>query len=98
MKYKAGDKVKIKTWEEMEKEFGLGMDGNINCEATFVYSMEKFLDEYSRDRIMTIKNEDCFWYCMEEEDHYWSDDMIKCLALKPEQSDNIEDRFEILDL
>jgi len=30
MKYKAGDKVRIKTWEDMEKEFGLDSYGNIN--------------------------------------------------------------------
>ena len=33
-------KVKIKTWEKMEKEFGLDEDGHINCNAIFVPSIE----------------------------------------------------------
>ena len=32
--------VKIKTWEQMEKEFGLTPKGNINCKNTFISDME----------------------------------------------------------
>jgi len=31
MEIKAGDKVRIKSWEAMEAEFGLDEDGDINC-------------------------------------------------------------------
>lgn len=30
-KFKIGDRVQFKTWEEMEEEFGLDVDGDINC-------------------------------------------------------------------
>jgi len=45
-------KVKIKTWEQMEKEFGLYDDGEIDC--TFIFSeyMEQALPE---DRIIDVR-------------------------------------------
>ena len=45
MKFKAGDRVQFKTWEEMEKEFGLDNYGNISpkhSDTSFVKNM-KFL-------------------------------------------------------
>jgi hypothetical protein len=42
MKYKVGDKVKIKTWEQMEAEFGLDRNGHIPCDCTFVHNMRGF--------------------------------------------------------
>lgn len=45
MKFKAGDRVQFKTWEEMEKEYGLDYDGDISpagFDSSFVRGM-KFL-------------------------------------------------------
>lgn len=42
MKFKAGDRVQIKSWEEMEKEFGTDCVGNINCNMSFTSSMKKY--------------------------------------------------------
>ncbi len=42
MKFKVGDKVKIKSWQEMEEEFGLNCAENINCNFTFTKEMEKY--------------------------------------------------------
>lgn len=39
-KFNVGDYVQIKSWEEMEAEFGLNDDGNIDCEAVFTTSMK----------------------------------------------------------
>jgi len=30
MRYKAGDRVKIRTWQDMYEEYGLDKQGNIN--------------------------------------------------------------------
>nr|DAN93231.1 MAG TPA: hypothetical protein [Caudoviricetes sp.] len=35
-KYKVGDKVTIRQWEDMEKEYGLTPERNIRTEVTFV--------------------------------------------------------------
>ena len=44
-------KVKIKTWEAMEKKFGLDVDGDINCEAFFTKNME---DKMPDNRIINL--------------------------------------------
>ena len=44
-------KVKIKTWERMEKEYGVCDGGAINCTGRYVDSMEK---EMPPDRIIDV--------------------------------------------
>ena len=101
MKYKVGDKVKIKTWEDMEKKFGLDKHGYISCSATFTGLMEKLFTELDYDRVVTIKEKD-IWYYIEKdgEGFCWSDDMIECLvkSYKEPIYESIKSRFDILDL
>lgn len=42
MKYKVGDVVRIREWDDMENEFGLDCDGAIKCQGSFVISMKEF--------------------------------------------------------
>lgn len=42
MEFKVGDKVQIKSWEEMEKEFGLSSTGNIDCKLIFAKKMRPY--------------------------------------------------------
>ena len=44
MRYKAGDTVKIKTWKQMESEFGLDNGRDIRCVPPFSQLMEKKLN------------------------------------------------------
>jgi len=46
-------KVKIKTWKEMEREFGLNGWGDINCMCNFTKEMENKMPE---DRIIVLVN------------------------------------------
>ena len=73
MRYNMGDKVKIKTWDEMEREFGLDMCGNIACKLTFTKEMLTYAGE-----IVTISGVGDIWYHIEEDNggYAWSDDMI----------------------
>lgn len=41
MKYKAGDTVQIRQWDDMEREFGIKR-GNIDCCFSFVPEMREF--------------------------------------------------------
>lgn len=38
--FEVGDKVKIKSWEQMEEEFGLDKIGDIKCAAAFLVDMK----------------------------------------------------------
>lgn len=99
MKYKTGDKVKIKTWEEMEKEFGLYEDEDIKCHKTFIQLMERSIETLDTDRVLTIKTVNGNdYYTTIETNWNWSDDMIKCLASDYKEPVPIYTRFEILDL
>lgn len=40
MKFKVGDKVRVRSLESMKKEFGLDQYDNIDCSARFIHSME----------------------------------------------------------
>jgi len=74
--YKAGDKVKIKSWKAMEKEFGLNSVGDILCPGSFLVSMEESVPE---DRIATLT------VGSSDNTFYWEGlgslypDMIECL-------------------
>lgn len=45
--FKVGDKVQFKSWEEMEKEFGVDSDGDIKTQYYFTKSMQKFCNTYA---------------------------------------------------
>lgn len=51
MNFKVGDKVKIRAWEDMKKEFGLKPNGNIKCSLIFTTDMKHLCG-----RVATIRN------------------------------------------
>ena len=77
MKYKIGDKVRVKSleWYNSDKS----KEGNINCSnrVFFVADMSKFCGS-----IVTIKDidRDIDAYVVEENNYYWTDDMFEGLA------------------
>lgn len=70
--------VKIKTWDQMEKEFGLSSSGSIACQYKFTKEMEKIMPE---SRIIEINDRsrwDVTEHKIEEKDFFIiSNDMIK---------------------
>jgi hypothetical protein len=82
MKYKTGDKVRIKTKGQMEKEFGYYDEESkfINCDQHFSSIMEEALNRLDSDRILTINHLEYFqnvnYYYMREIEGFWTDDMI----------------------
>lgn len=77
MKYKVGDLVRIKTWEQMASEFGVTDEGNIACTCTFT----KLMKEYC-GTIQEISSVHSFFYDLTDVDFYcFSDDMIEGLAV-----------------
>lgn len=74
MKYKAGDRVRVREWDDMAQEFGAGTRDLIDCKFSFVSSMKKYCGD-----IVTIKKEISGGYKIEEDEGKWnwSDDMFK---------------------
>jgi len=81
MNYKVGDKVRIKTWEEMEKEFGeVGIRGSESINIPlyfFTKDMEMDMDIDFPDRTVKIKEVIDSYYLIEDRDYCFIDDMIK---------------------
>ena len=72
MKYKVGDKVKVREWDDMAKEFRIDEDGDIdtgrNC--FFVGDMKKFCGKTvtivaSNGQVYKIAGDDD-WYFVDE--------------------------------
>ena len=103
MKYKVGDKVKIKTWEAMKKEYSVSNKKfdlkYIFTTPNFTYRMEKDLniDRTIIIRIMYKKN-NSYCYSMEGSGYMWSDEMIECLDSEYKEPIPVLSRFELLDL
>ena len=108
MKYKVGDKVKIKNWKKMQKECNILGDFKIICPGSyhFIRKKEKELNEKFPNRIVTIKRikeggkEE--YYMMEglSGEWHWTDYMIekkieisKIISLFPTNK-----RFKLMDL
>jgi len=95
MKYKVGDKVRIKSWKEMEKEYGVDSHGDIKSGVPFLTSMRKYCG-----KIMTIQQVGWSWYYMEESGNWClTDEMIKGLATKRtviEYKELKDERIEIV--
>ena len=105
MNYKVGDRVKIKTWKEMKKEFGLSKSTNsilVPDETPFIKGMEKRLNRLNINRILTIGEIKIRFghehYHMKEIRYWWTKDMIKCLIERYKEPEPIRSRFEILDI
>lgn len=104
MKYNSGDRVKIKTWDQMVKEFGVvpveDMSGDmmIDCEIGFTKKLEREMNHLFPDRILTITKvcDNYYYYKIRGYfcDGVITNDMIACLAEKLIPFT----RFEIMDL
>jgi hypothetical protein len=105
MKYKVGDKVKIRTWDDMSRLYGVTEYGQIEGTKDKRYptcffnrSTERRLGQNVCDRIVTIKKVFESYYYMREIGEFWQDYMIECLAEDYKKPVRIKNRFEILDL
>jgi len=93
MKYKVGDKVKIKTWEEIKKS-----RSTASWATSFIKYMEEFEKCYS-NRIVEIAEIYKQFYKIKGNNYWtWKDDMIECLVEKYKEPGQITSRFDILDI
>lgn len=80
MKFKIGDKIRIKTWEQLSKEFEYDKKyEQIRCSISFTKNMNKSLP---KDRIVVIKGYTLENnYKVKENNWYWSEDMMEAIDL-----------------
>ncbi len=107
MKYKVGDKVKIKTWESMEKEFGVNSEGSIKGSLLFTKKMEEDINRDVHSREVTIRQIGVEWisdcYIVEELNKYLRGNYYKDWKLDDWMVEEIyhvpiNNRWELLDL
>lgn len=77
MKYKVGDKVRVKSFEKLKKEFGVDSRGNVNTRPIMNAKMQKRCGDIvtiaeTYGAIYTIKDDADFWN--------WTDNMFEGLA------------------
>lgn len=70
-KYAVGDVLRVRDWDDMEKEFGLTCAGNIDCEFRFIQSMKYMCGQ--RFTVERIENRGAG-------DIYRSEERIECDA------------------
>lgn len=62
MKYKVGDRVKVRSWNQMVNEYGVNECGDIKMKPLFIDSMRKYCE-----KIVTIKEVCGYHYCIKED-------------------------------
>ena len=80
MKYKVGDKVRIRAWKDMAREYGMN-GGSIRIPQSFVPEMRKYCG-----KVMTIASNKYDCYAMKEDPDGWtfSKEMFEPVGKTPE--------------
>ena len=73
-KFKVGDKVKVRSWEDMEKEFGLSRYGNIKTPGSCYFDM--CMREWC-GKTLTISKVSLSGYSVKETGWCWTDYMFE---------------------
>lgn len=75
--HKLGDKVKIRQWSDMEKEFGLDEDGDIDCRCFFRIKMKKYCGRIGKVVCVYLGGFYGLSFDGETPGWYFSDDMFE---------------------
>jgi hypothetical protein len=70
-------KVKIKTWDAMEKEFELDAEGDINCRMYFTTEMEECLPKNRIIEVTDPNKKGIYNWYYDEDEYLITDDMIE---------------------
>lgn len=79
MNIQVGKKYLVKSWEQMEKEYGLTYSGQINTPCVFVRQMKKYCGN-----IVTISSKIYGLYSIKEDNGIWNWD--DCMFVAPEKT------------
>ena len=78
-KFKVGELVRIRQWDDMEKEFGLTMLGSISCQCCFTDEMKPLCGKYAEITRLDGSLVELKFFNCEKEGKRWSysTDMIE---------------------
>jgi len=79
-KFKVGDRVKVREWDDMVKEFGVDSAGDIRCRCCFTRSMRKYCGEI---KTVISVNGGCYILAGCRERYYawnFTDDMLEAVT------------------
>lgn len=81
MVLQVGDKVKVRSWESMKKQFGIRISGAINISPYFIEDMQKFCGQTVT--ISEIPDRSCYFRIIEDGGEYhWIEDFVETLSEK----------------
>ena len=101
-KFKIGDKIVFKSWEQMEKQYGLTPKGNIPTEATFAKDMKylcgvkAIITNFTNNRVYLELDPTEKEAIEEDEEHHWgySTQMIKFAKPPKEQIKELVEKIK----
>ena len=76
MKFKVGDKVKVRSWEDMRDEFGTDEDGDIIIKEEKVYFLEKMSALCGTAQIISVVH-DGYYLLKNAEGWIFTDEMLE---------------------
>lgn len=90
MKYKVGDKVRVRSWDSMASEYGVDCCCSIKATVSLIKEMRKYCET-----VMTICCIGYNFYYMQEDDKEWkwSDDMLEDV-ISPEAQKEMDRAME----
>jgi hypothetical protein len=103
MRYKVGDNVRIRTWDDLEYNYGLNYQGNL--QAPFDPKYPTYFFKKENERVLNLKHPDRILKILKVCEGYYLSSLIPFAIaeymiedLIEEIFDPIHSRFEILDL
>ena len=69
--------VKIKSWEKMKEEFGLDIDGDIDCTPSFMQIMERYINKRRIIEMHPGKYSSKYIWYINDESYTISEEMIE---------------------
>lgn len=71
-RFKKGDLVRVREWDDMVHVYGTSSQGSIPCDATFITDMGRYCGRVFRIRMAVTETR----YKLVGLSHTWSDDML----------------------
>ena len=94
MKFKVGDKVKVRSWEDMRDEFGTDDDGDIIIKEEKVYFLKKMLDFCGTTQIISAVRDKSYFFKNDNGWHFTEEMFEPVIKKSPKKKNFVLDEVE----